>query len=982
MLQSGIILILYLFIYFYKKWVETRLINLKIKYCIYNIMKFEEKKAWKCSWLKNSSKDGGAQSAVLDKLEPDEIPICSITKKYGRMWSRINKEDYILLVSKNRGIYEIIQADVPRKVYFDLDVYDVDNFDINIVKEKIIEKFPNAIMAISGYDTPNKISRHIILMNYHFKNLEEQKKMLPWLSVLVYLGVDSLVYTRNRLMKCVNQSKPEANIQEDLSGNTIEEHSILFVSSTSMDAGELDWEEFETTKKDLKVDILKIPQFQLPNPKAFDLLEANSLEILNIIPNHKKTEVSALGHIATWKIMLWAKENNISFESFWSWASQADNDFNRMERYNGYWNSTYGFSCGIKFILTVLKRFYPNITKPHDVEKFISGFNIPDTHTTDDRFLSKDDLVSDAKYILLGGDMGTNKTGSVIANLDPKDRILWLSPRKSLTNNVLERIITVGGFRFQNYLNYTGKKSKELPSFKHLICCFPSIKNTRDAVYDTVVIDEIETLIMMARGGEGCPGAQVINLNWIRFKDIIKNAKKVYVMDAFLNIRTQNLLQAIDPQPSKSIITPGVPIKRTFVKYKGNSTWLYNLGEKLKAGENIFVFYPYKNANRTYPSMFQVVNILMKLANLPMEDFICYHADQPDSIKETTGDVHNTWKNKRCVICNTSISVGVNFDLKYFDCIFAHWARWVSHRDFFQNLYRCRYLKSNEIHLVITGNAFNSPFMHADLECPIYKQLLKEIKREENTKGSLDVFKYYATRCNIQTQVGVKQVDKTVRKLISNLINESECVFRWNRIKDISYQRMENNMEKIINNWTDSIDNVLEVRKYRFREHFHEETPDEVLESLWNSNKFSLIDGLFNVFSKNIQIPETKIVYSIFEQNNAEDTLELPKHPIWDYNLKEIKRNFETRVINEESCYNSVLISNILSAYFKTPVFESTKERSHVENDHARKLTDFKMNDTFLTIKDQVKKYGLVERFTEYYNSDPEEVHDCVYDLD
>eukprot|EP00965_Chrysotila_dentata_P041554 1377756-Pleurochrysis_carterae.AAC.1 len=76
----------------------------------------------------------------------------------------------------------------------------------------------------------------------------------------------------------------------------------------------------------------------------------------------------------------------------------------------------------------------------------------------------------------------------------------------------------------------------------------------------------------MARGGEGCPGAQVINLNWIRFKDIIKKAKKVYVMDAFLNIRTQNLLQAIEPQPSKSIITPGVPIKRTFVKYKENST--------------------------------------------------------------------------------------------------------------------------------------------------------------------------------------------------------------------------------------------------------------------------------------------------------------------------------------------------------------------------------------------------------------------------
>ena len=152
-------------------------------------MKFVEKTVWKCNWLKNADKDGGAQSQILASLTNSEIPVCSITKKEGRMWASVEKEQYIKLVSKNRGIYEIIQSAVPRKVYFDIDfpAENKDVFDLNIIKEKILEKFPRALFAVSGNDTATKISRHIVLLNYHFANQDEQQRFLPWINTLTCL---------------------------------------------------------------------------------------------------------------------------------------------------------------------------------------------------------------------------------------------------------------------------------------------------------------------------------------------------------------------------------------------------------------------------------------------------------------------------------------------------------------------------------------------------------------------------------------------------------------------------------------------------------------------------------------------------------------------------------------------------------------------------------------------------------------------------
>ena len=385
---------------------------------------------------------------------------------------------------------------------------------------------------------------------------------------------------------------------------------------------------------------------------------------------------------------------------------------------------------------------------PEDI--FIDSFKIPGVIFSQNRFLSKTDLNIPEKYVCLSGDMGTNKTGAVIDSLNENESILWIVPRISLTTNTLKRI-TLDKLKFESYLNWSSPLKKDkIKTFDKLICCVPSLKYTVNKTYDTIIIDEIETILMMLKGDPGTPGASDINQNWTRLKDIIYNAKKVYVMDAFLCNRTINLLLNIHNAPIKIITSPGVPLKREFIKHEHIISWQRELICKLKEGKNVFVFYPYVNEGNNNKSMEDFVSDIIKLTDLTSDEIIYYNADRMKITKETLNDVNTIWSSKRCIITNTCITVGVNFDLNHFDYIFANWARWVSHRDFFQVLYRCRKLKTQEIHLISEGRAFkNYNKNNINVNCPIYHKLLNEIKLEEKVKGNDKVFKFYSNKCNI-----------------------------------------------------------------------------------------------------------------------------------------------------------------------------------------------------------------------------------------
>ena len=181
-------------------------------------MEFKTITTLKTNWLKNNTENGGAFKMVLDSKPDNNIVVNMVTVKYGRMWADVDNDKLLKLVEKDNGIYEVITT-YPHKVYFDIDKKNVDNNDIyyNKILSKIRELFPSSIVAVSGSITDVKTSYHITLSNYLIKNANDRnyiKLIGKYLNENFDDGFDDKVYTNNRNMKCINQSKGDGRIQK------------------------------------------------------------------------------------------------------------------------------------------------------------------------------------------------------------------------------------------------------------------------------------------------------------------------------------------------------------------------------------------------------------------------------------------------------------------------------------------------------------------------------------------------------------------------------------------------------------------------------------------------------------------------------------------------------------------------------------------------------------------------------------------------
>ncbi len=193
---------------------------------------FKIVKHLKIDWLKNASADGGAMEFLIKSKKPNQITVHLHTNKNGRMWSNIKSHELLKLVQKNNGIFEVI-TQYPHKIYFDIDKKVDENNNTEIFYEKIINKinniFPNSDMAVSGSVNENKISYHITLNNYLIKTKEDReyvKNVVKYLNETFDNSFDWKVYTNNRNMKAVNQSKIDGRIQNIILNNNIEKHMI------------------------------------------------------------------------------------------------------------------------------------------------------------------------------------------------------------------------------------------------------------------------------------------------------------------------------------------------------------------------------------------------------------------------------------------------------------------------------------------------------------------------------------------------------------------------------------------------------------------------------------------------------------------------------------------------------------------------------------------------------------------------------------
>jgi len=241
----------------------------RYRYNLTHIYKMPQEKLWGLTWNKGT----GGQDISIKTKKDDEIIIAYHSEKRGRAWACCPLNQIEKLVQPNRGLYEVLES-YPKKLYFDVDFADPpDDFCqesfLNMLTIDIQEYYPNAQFSVSRSVTSFKASFHLVATNYIIKDdLQlEQCKQIAKAIWTKQNSVDWKVYTNNRQMKIVGQSKPNKSIQEAISEHKITDFLITcFFNENCMDIPtvntlpELQLRTVDTSN-DAKLKISYIPEY-------------------------------------------------------------------------------------------------------------------------------------------------------------------------------------------------------------------------------------------------------------------------------------------------------------------------------------------------------------------------------------------------------------------------------------------------------------------------------------------------------------------------------------------------------------------------------------------------------------------------------------------------------------------------------------------------------------------------------------------------
>ncbi|KAH9261683.1 hypothetical protein BASA81_000339 [Batrachochytrium salamandrivorans] len=124
----------------------------------------------------------GTVHKIIRQLKPEEnVYMCmNTTNKGARGWIALAQEEAVKKATKkNCGMYEVIVSDRPRQLYFDLDFKATDYLEE--FKRIITAILPDAELQISGSKQEFKTSYHVVVSNYYFKNVDEQRSLKSFL---------------------------------------------------------------------------------------------------------------------------------------------------------------------------------------------------------------------------------------------------------------------------------------------------------------------------------------------------------------------------------------------------------------------------------------------------------------------------------------------------------------------------------------------------------------------------------------------------------------------------------------------------------------------------------------------------------------------------------------------------------------------------------------------------------------------------------
>ncbi len=853
-----------------------------------DLQAFAEDSILNLRWIQNKTKEGGAQKKVRDHKAPNNILITRIWQRYAkhkipyRTYTQCTQNALLSRLNIDNGLYEIID-NYPFKPYFDIDQpYTGGTLEINDHLPQYInvlnELFKNADFAICGNITTEKISFHIVIHNYLVRDKDERDQLK---TIAEHINADDKVYTSGRLMRQINQNKPLQTRPLRIIQGEPKKHIITaFFEPNALqfpewrdDLKNNDSDHLTTIKMAIQVqkmntsfNIANQPRAVLNKSIDFDIFTASPLELLQIAPLTDRH-----GHEYTARIATFCYYNGVQFDEFFKWRIEnkrlktEETEESARKRWRDLWDYK-------------VKNY-----KPMNIQNLIWLIlqDCPSLHT--DRFfgackrlltinnaqgvenLKVDQLTAEIfsempnKYICVKIGMSGGKTYNTMKYLkECAGAWAWLSPNIALAMNTHHRM-TADNMDVLNYNEHKGANRPNVKKADAVICCLNSIYLLADPYdpkymegknYDTIIIDEIDTFLLKWHDNGTLNNAKTDKRAlWHKFIRLLRNAKKVIFLDAFLSRITLDFIKAIEadtggrPPLTPATVCNRIPliITRTIEETPRKVQFLENkskfdadLISDLIAGKKLFIFYPYKNRqeHKNYLSMEELNDFLketIKTATGRELKSKYYHGETDQKQGKDLYNVNESWEGLDFVICNNKITVGVSFEgITPFDRVYIGVAGMNSPRDILQVSYRPRQLNDELVKICFFDRFNTRPNFKADEKyivsetgenCPIYDILVNNIIAEKYSPLQQTTL-LFATMAKYKIIDGNDEADEIIKKKIKIYLDQNQVKYTFTSIKDIDQQIAEEYHLLQIYKGEATIREQMEYKKYKFRSEF------------------------------------------------------------------------------------------------------------------------------------------------------------------
>lgn len=917
------------------------------------------------TFFKNTSEKGGAMTRAINEHTPNSILMHSQTKKHGRLWGFSTPNQFLTNLEKNNGLYEIIHH-FPHKVYFDIDAIgsgvlkgaEPPNFKefIDKVKRIILGYFPDADLAISGSHTPEKASLHLVLNNYSINNEADRthmKALAQYIQATDLPSCDWKVYTKNRNMKCINQSKLDGRVQQIIENPDYKKHIITcFFNSSTLPLPILSapiMEQIAIAKSKTTFDLGLLPKLVLACPDDIDYDSITPAQCLSLLPIDK-----SFSHDYTHLVARFCNSNNLTFQTFCSWYAKKNSTEDAFKKWRIHFDNIGKFpDVSLLRMKTIMSAFYPHIKKDIHYRRFTQTFVLPEENMNMIETIDQTTFNTDKKYIVHNIGMGGGKTAQTITYLKDHHDFLWIAPNRALASNTKKRFEDEQ-IHIQHYEGLTTKQKKdgELNHCKELIICLNSLHYLNTKTYQVLVIDEIETLIDKFQGNFMCGKTPNVNLKleiWQIFINLFRRADKVILLDAFITTKTLNLIKAIEGNLNQVAVFKRVhePQTRTINYHTNFEMSIHSAIEKIKNGSKVFIFYPFKNANKKFGSMEQIFQLIKEQTG---KDGIYYNADVCDTTKAELRNVNEAWDKRNFVITNNILTCGVNYEGLDFDYKFLFIAPHNVPRDIIQVSYRARYLSTGQIFVCYLGvmNTCNTWLDDCrDFKCPIYTSLYNSILVEKKAPIKR-AFQLFCVKAHYNQVSDRTTICDRLTKEMHDLITNYQTGYSYDSIEVIEPCVAEYIQECCFAQEATAYQKMM-LRKYFYIKNFTEEglkinvsEDTNLVQYCWDNNYHFFFDQI-----KNLLLTKNNIFEQIRLHNKQDSFLQfdnLKKIKLTEPFLDQIFTEFKFRSISRNSSTQQILRS-IYNTFFGKFIIEVVYPEKENGIDKKKNNITYTMDD-------------------------------------